>query len=99
MKIAVILATLSFTVVSHAAVKAPHCKAIVEACKAAGFKSDDWKNGDGLWVHCINPILGKPANAKAPALKSGMTVPTVAASDVQACLSENPNFGVAQKKK
>ena len=96
MKLALILASLSMTTafaqgVAH--VKAPHCKAIVEACKKAGFISGDWKNGDGLYVHCVHPILGIPVGVKAPALKQGLTVPAVAAADVQACQSENPNFG------
>ena len=106
MKLTLILALLSMPIVSHAEgidqakthVKAPHCKTIADVCKKAGFRSGDWKNGDGLWVYCMNPILGRPANSKAPALKVGLTVPTIAGGDVQACLSENPNIGMPKKK-
>ena len=79
-------------------VKAPHCKTIIETCKKAGFIAGDWKNGDGLWAHCVEPILGRPVGQKRPPMKAGLTVPTVAAADVQACLSENPNIGMAKKK-
>jgi hypothetical protein len=102
MKLALILAALSMTAVSQAEdakkPKAPHCKAIVEVCKKAGFTGGDWKKGDGLYVHCVHPILGLPGSTKTPALKTGLTVPTVAAADVQACQSENPNFGKNEKK-
>jgi hypothetical protein len=101
MKSVIILAALALSLVSQAEekVKAPHCKAIAKSCKDAGFKAGDWKNGDGLVMHCLNPILGRPLGPKAPAMKAGLTVPVVSASDVQACLSENPNFGKGKSEK
>ena len=83
----------------HDHAKAPHCHAIVEACKKAGFVANDWKNGDGLYVHCVDPILGRPASPKAPAVKSGLVRPVIASSDVQACLTEKPTIGTHSKKK
>lgn len=99
MKLTLILTILAMTNLTYAEGKAPHCHTIVQACKNAGFISGDWKNGDGLWAHCMNPILGRPAGAKIPPMKTGLVVPTIAASDVQACLSENPEIGKSKKSK
>ena len=51
------------------------CKAIKEACEAAGFKVGDHKDKKGLWKDCIEPI------------KAGQTVAgvTVSAAEIEAC--------------
>ena len=33
------------------------CKAVHEACEAAGFKKGDHKDKKGLYLDCVNPLL------------------------------------------
>ncbi len=69
------------------------CKQIVEACKSAGFVSGDYKQGYGLWVDCVHPILRgttPPANTDKP-------LPSVDSSLIAACKAKNPNFGERNK--
>lgn len=64
------------------------CKEIKEACEKAGFVKGDAKQGFGLWVDCIDPIMKgtpQPANAKKP-------LPAVGADVVNACKAKHPNF-------
>lgn len=101
MKTVLFVGIVAILGVAHAEdhTKAPHCRAIVEACKANKFIAGDRKNGDGLWAHCVHPILGCPANPKTPPMKAGMVVPTVAAADVQACKTEKPDICSGEKMK
>jgi hypothetical protein len=45
------------------------CKQIEQACEKAGFVKGEAKEGYGLWVDCIDPIMkgaSQPINAKKP---------------------------------
>lgn len=71
------------------------CKQIKDACEKAGFVKGKAKEGTGLWVDCINPIMqGKPQPAKAK-----ITLPTIDASVVSACKAKHPKFGEREAKK
>ena len=70
------------------------CKEIKEACEKAGFVKGEAKEGYGLWVDCIDPIMkgtAQPANAKKP-------LPSVSPDLVGACKAKHPNFGQGKKK-
>ena len=70
------------------------CKQIKEACEKAGFVKGEAKEGYGLWVDCIDPIMqgtAQPAKAKKP-------LPAVSPDLVGACKAKHPNFGQGKKK-
>ena len=70
------------------------CVQIEQQCKAAGFVQGQVKEGTGLWVDCIDPIMrGTPQPAKAK-----MKIPSVDPALVSACKAKNPNFGEGKKK-
>jgi hypothetical protein len=65
------------------------CEQIVAACSAAGFVKGDAKEGYGLRVDCINPIMrgtAQPKHAVKP-------LPAVPPELVAACKQKHPNFG------
>jgi hypothetical protein len=65
------------------------CKQIEDACVKAGFVKGEAKEGYGLWVDCIDPIMkgtAQPSKAKKP-------LPAVEADLISACKTKNPNFG------
>jgi hypothetical protein len=65
------------------------CKQIEDACGKAGFVKGEAKEGYGLWVDCIDPIMkgiAQPSKAKKP-------LPAVGADLISACKTKNPNFG------
>lgn len=65
------------------------CKQIEDACVKAGFVKGEAKEGYGLWVDCIDPIMKgtpQPSKAKKP-------LPAVGAAMINACKAKNPNFG------
>ncbi len=63
------------TTVSNGAEQSKPCKQIEQACSAAGFVKGGAKEGKGLYVHCIRPLLeGKSV--------AGVTVD---AATIQAC--------------
>ena len=65
------------------------CKQIQEACEKAGFVKGEAKQGYGLWVDCIDPIMkGTPQPSKA-----NKPLPAVGAELINACKAKNPNFG------
>ena len=69
------------------------CDQIKAACKSAGFVEGDYKQGYGLWVDCIDPIMqGKKQPAKAD-----KPLPSVAPSLVASCKQKHPNFGEGKK--
>jgi len=69
------------------------CDQIKAACKSAGFVQGDYKQGYGLWVDCIDPIMqGKKQPAKAD-----KPLPSVAPSLIAACKQQHPNFGEGKK--
>lgn len=65
------------------------CQQIKQACLSAGFKSGDWKNGDGLWRDCVDPII----QGKTTVPGGTKTLPTVSANLVSECKAKNPKFG------
>jgi len=71
------------------------CKAVKEACEKAGFVKGQAKEGTGLWVDCIEPIMkgsAQPAEAKKP-------LPKVSADLVNACKAKHPDFGQGKEAK
>lgn len=70
------------------------CAQIKKACEGAGFIPNTAKDGTGLWVDCVEPIIqGKPQPKKAK-----MALPTVDAATVAACKAKHPNFGAGKKE-
>jgi hypothetical protein len=70
------------------------CKEIKEACEKAGFVKNEAKEGYGLWVDCVDPIMKgtlQPSKAKKP-------LPAVGADLVNACKAKHPNFGQGHGK-
>lgn len=70
------------------------CRQIKEACEKAGFVKGDAKQGFGLWVDCIDPIMRgtpQPASAKKP-------LPGIGADVVNACKAKHPAFGEGRGK-
>lgn len=70
------------------------CKQVKEACEKAGFVKGEAKEGFGLWVDCIEPIMKggpQPANAKKP-------LPPVSVDVVNACKARHPNFGQGKNR-
>jgi hypothetical protein len=71
------------------------CKEIKEACHKAGFVYGEAKQGYGLWVDCIDPIMrgvAQPSTAKKP-------LPAVSADLIKACKAKHPEFGEGHAKK
>ncbi len=69
------------------------CDQIKASCKSAGFVEGDYKQGYGLWVDCIDPIMqGKKQPAKAD-----KPLPSVSPSTFASCKKQHPNFGEGKK--
>ena len=64
------------------------CKQIKEACTTAGFIKGDAKDGKGLWMDCVNPIM-QGTTAK----KSVLPLPKIDAKVVADCKQKKPKFG------
>ena len=64
------------------------CKEIKEACEAAGFVKGGAKEGKGLWMDCIAPIM-QGTTAK----KSVLPLPAVDPKIIAACKQKKPDFG------
>ncbi len=65
------------------------CEQIVQACRNAGFVKGAAKQGDGLWLDCVNPIMQgvttvPGATKPLPAVDPGL---------VTACKAKRPKFG------
>lgn len=69
------------------------CKEITKVCQDAGFVAGGWKEGTGLWAHCINPVMRGVKEVKG--LKKPM--PKVSASLIAKCKKDMPEFGMAKK--
>ena len=70
------------------------CKQIEQACEKAGFVKGEAKEGYGLWVDCIDPVMkgtSQPAKAKKP-------LPAVGGDLISACKAKHPNFGQGHSK-
>jgi CubicO group peptidase (beta-lactamase class C family) len=65
------------------------CEQVRTACQAAGFKPRGAKEGTGLLIDCIAPII----QGTAQRLKATKPLPQIDAVVVQACKSANPRFG------
>jgi hypothetical protein len=73
----------------HAAPRPAACGAIRAACEQAGFVVGGAEAGDGLFMHCIAPIMRQkpqPSSASKP-------LPKVDLGIVADCKVQNPNFG------
>jgi hypothetical protein len=96
MKMLLALALVAFASNCFAEEKAEGpCKEIKEACEKAGFVKGEAKEGYGLWVDCIDPIMkgtAQPAKAKKP-------LPAIKADLVNACKAKHPDFGQGHGKK
>ncbi len=69
------------------------CRQIRAACEQAGFKQGGLKEGNGLVVDCVRPIVqGTPPRPNALAL------PQVDPQLVDSCKQRNPNFGIPKQK-
>jgi len=82
-------AATSFAAQDAAPEKEGPCKEIKEACQKAGFVQGEAKEGYGLWVDCIDPIMrgiSQPSKARKP-------LPAVGADLINACKAKHPNFG------
>jgi hypothetical protein len=71
------------------------CKTVMDACQSAGFVKNEAKDGKGLWVDCIDPIM----QGTAQPAKATIKLPTVDAGTVAACKAKHPKFGVGGGKK
>jgi len=80
---------LAATVTTAAAQNQGPCRQIRLACEGAGFTPGAAREGVGLQVHCIIPIMqtrAQPPTARRP-------LPRVDAQLVADCLASNPGFG------
>ena len=84
----VLLVFYSVAKAEESAAPAP-CKKIAEVCEAAGFIKGDWKNGDGLWRDCVNPIIQGVKSAPG----ASKPLPIVDAKSISACKAKHPKFG------
>ena len=89
----VVLAFAIQAVASPNGAQAPApCKQIAEACKTAGFVKGDWKNGDGLWRDCVDPIVQGQTTVPG----GTKPLPTVDQTVVAACKAKHPKFGAGK---
>jgi hypothetical protein len=90
----VLIATLTLPVAALSADKPPGpCEQITQACKSAGFVEGEYKEGYGLHVDCIDPIMQgvqQPHKADKP-------LPAISPGVVAACKQRRPGFGEPKK--
>ena len=70
------------------------CQKLKDACIGAGFIPNDAKNGDGLWIDCVRPLMQGTAQPK----KASKPLPTNVSGLVGDCKAKNPNFGSGNGK-
>jgi hypothetical protein len=70
------------------------CHEIKVACEKAGFVKGEYKEGYGLWVDCIDPIM----QGKAQPKNAVKALPKVSADTVSACKAKHPEFGEGHAK-
>jgi len=68
------------------------CQQIRQACLDAGFAEGAFKEGNGLFIDCVDPIM----QAAAQPTKASKPLPTIDPQVVSACKTANPNFGSKQ---
>ena len=86
------LAITSTSALADEGAKDGPCKQVVEACQSAGFTKGKAKEGTGLWVDCVKPIMTGTPNPKAK-----NPLPQISAETITACKAKHPNFGVGKK--
>jgi len=60
----------------------PACQRIIQECKRLGFVVGDWKQDNGLWANCFDPVV----KGKGNATRDGKPIKVpVRESDLQAC--------------
>jgi N-acetylglucosamine-6-sulfatase len=87
--ICVTIAGLSAPMTASAAVTEGPCVQITAACQQAGFVQGGVKQGNGLQVDCVEPIMqgqAQPHQASKP-------LPQIDRQLVTACKAANPRFG------
>jgi hypothetical protein len=65
------------------------CQQIVKICEDAGFVKGEAKQGYGLWVDCIDPIM----QGKTTVPGAVKPLPAVDPNLVSECKAKNPKFG------
>ena len=67
----------------HRAIESnPACQRIISECKRLGFMQGQWKEDNGLWRDCFDPVV----KGGATATRDGKPIRVpVSQSDVQAC--------------
>jgi hypothetical protein len=87
-----LLVGLSLPLIGQAA-PPPPCEQIISACLNLGFIKGDAREGYGLYVDCIDPIMRgtqQPTRADRP-------LPVVSPDVVAACRQLRPNFGEGRR--
>jgi hypothetical protein len=85
----VLLAGLAVPSTAQPDPKTSPCEQITAACQGAGFTAGGTSTGNGLHVHCINPIMqgtAQPTQARRP-------LPDIDSQLVASCKASNPRFG------
>ena len=86
---ALVIATGAGSVLAQPAPRQGACQQIRAACERAGFRQGGAKEGIGLHVDCIRPIMqGTPQPRRA-----GAPLPQIDPQVVAACKTRKPNFG------
>lgn len=69
---------------NHAAAveRNPACQRIIAECKKLGFIQGQWKQDNGLWKDCFDPVV--KGNGGATRDGKAISVP-VSSNDIQAC--------------
>jgi len=83
-----IVMALAVATSAHGQTEGP-CRQIAAACRDAGFVQGGARNGEGIQVDCIRPIMlgiAQPRNATKP-------LPQLDPQMVAACKARNADFG------
>ena len=90
MKTLIVLLAFAFSTAAMAAGGQPGpCAQIEQACQGAGFVKGAWKQGDGLWRDCVDPIIQGQTTVQGATRPLPSVNPTV----VAACKAKRPKFG------
>jgi hypothetical protein len=76
-------------VTTEGAPRARACAEIRAACQQAGFVQGGGREGDGLLIDCVRPIMQGSAQRR----RASKPLPQVDPQLVTACKEENPRFG------
>jgi len=94
-KLGTLVVGFALSVAAQSAEPAPGpCGQIKATCKSAGFVEGDYKQGYGLWVDCIDPIMH---GTKQPP-KADKPLPSVSPQLIAACKKKHPDFGQPKAK-